>query len=241
MLTYSSCQQRCNDKTTPDLKQFSCVCEQCGTLKTNSIRYLLLNSSLKKQLIPCFISQSLSSLLCMFSFSNMIFFIQGPKWIELHGKTYERMLRVANVGRGSARFGVNITNSFLTCWSQDTCKLIGFSRKPVSGPRFWIMGSLATHQALLRETTLGKQCEKNTCEVGETSWPPKNFSRRQKWNMLAVWIPIWILIPQRQSKVFFTHISIHYRKKSSWIAKLDHFKRQMHTADMKVNPVIMAY
>lgn len=38
----------------------------------------------------------------------------------------------------------------------------------------------------------------------------------------------------------FTHINIYYRRRGS-IAKPYHFKRQMHTENLKLNPVIMAY
>lgn len=104
------------------------------------------------------------------------------------------------------------------------------------------MGSLATHQTLspLTKTTLGKQYEKNTYEVGETPWLLENFSRAPKMEYAAGMNPNMCSYSSETIQSVFTHISIHYRRGGE-IAKPDHFKRQMHRADMKVNPVIMAY
>ena len=68
----------------------------------------------------------------------------------------------------------------------------------------------------------------------------RTFLGRQKWKNAAGMNPNMYSYSSETIQSVFTHISMHYRRGGE-IAKPDHFKRQMHGADMKVNPVIMAY
>lgn len=147
---------------------------------------------------------SFSSFVLFLVLTSDFFLVQPGEWIKLHGKTLSKdTVREPVLAKGPAEFGANINNSFLQLKSSYAQVNVIQTQTGVRTP-VWIMGSLAPHQAPFTETTLGKQCEKSTCGVGETPWLLENFSSTpKKRNMLVVWIPIWILIPQRQSRVFF--------------------------------------
>ncbi len=103
-----------------------------------------------------------------------------------------------------------------------------------------MLGSLATHQAPLMETTLGKQFERACVKSVRHPGCCRTFLDSQKRKYAGGVTPNMDSYSSETIQSVFTRISIFYRGGGS-IAKPDHVKRQMHPPHVKVNPVIMAY
>lgn len=102
------------------------------------------------------------------------------------------------------------------------------------------MGSLAAHQGSAQRDNFGVTIWKEyTWSWWDTLAAEELFST-PKMEYAAGMNPNMDSYSSETIQSVFTHICIYY-KRGGEIAKPDHFKRQMHIADMKVNPVIMAY